>query len=427
MKKQIAVILGVLLAVMTVFPGVRSLAAEAEPTSPGPSENTTAARIVDKEQEKAQTESELQNAEQSKQNLEQAKIQLEGYLGELNAKLQEISGNIGQLEQQISGKLQEIDTIKADLDKAKTEEKEQYEDMKKRIQYMYEKGSLGMYSMLLSGQSLSEVISRSEYIAKISKYDRDMLQKYQDTKNRIQENEDALVKQQKELSGMEGQLKAQEAELEKTVAATGENIKKHEAEIAAAELQIQNYEQQIAKQEAELSDLQAIQEAEAIASSSSEVAEAAAKAQEIASGLKDKMSQLGIQVPETVVPTYGEAYAATATDLVLMATIIYVEAGIEPFEGKCAVGACVMNRVRSPEFPNSILGVIYQPGQFTPVTTGRFALALAQGVPDECYRAAQMALDGYNNIGDYLYFRTPNGRVSGLQIGGHIFHDGHVF
>ncbi len=426
MKKQIAVLCASLLTVTTVFSGISLQTAAASAAAPAATESATAMEIVNKENEKEQTEANLQNAEQSKQSLEQDKIQLEGYLGELNTKLQQLSESMNQLEQQIAGKKEQISGIQSDLELAKQDENKQYQEMKKRIQFMYEKGTMSLYSALLTGKGISDMISRTEYIAKISKYDRDMLEKYQETKKNISDNESALLKEQKNLTDMEESLKTQEAELKNTVAQTEENIKKHEQDIAKAELQIQGYEEQIAKQEAELSNLEAIQEAEAIAGNSDEVRQAAQQAQEIANGLTEKMSDLGFDVQD-IQPTYGEAYAATETDLVLMATIIYVEAGVESFEGMCAVGACVMNRVRSPEFPNTILGVIYQPGQFTPVRTGRFALALAQGVPQECYRAAQMALNGYNNIGDYLYFRTPNGRVSGLQIGGHIFHDGHVF
>ncbi len=428
MKKQIAVLLAALLSVTTVIPPAAVQAANnGVAASPAPTETSTAANIVTKEQEKQQAETDLNKTEQSKETLEQSKIQLEGYLGELNTKLQELSTNINNLEQQITAKKQEIETIQKNLDLAKKDEKNQYENMKKRIQFMYEKGSRSLYTAILSGKGFSDILARTEYIAQVSKYDRDMLEKYQATKDKISDNQTALQTEQKNLTAMEDDLKKQQADLEKTVADTKENIQKHEAEIAQAELQIQGYEREIAEKEAQINDLKSIQEAEAVANNSKEVAAAAQQAREIANGLTDKLNQLGISVPQSITPTYGEAYAATATDLVLMATIIFVEAGVEPFEGKCAVGACVMNRVRSSQFPNTILGVIYDPGQFTPVTTGRFALALAQGVPDECYRAAQMALDGYNNIGDYLYFRTPNGRVSGLQIGGHIFHDGHVF
>lgn len=417
MKKQIVVLCLSLILSFAMLPQKQVVAVATT--------SSTTQSILNKEQEKAQTEAELQNAESQKETLEQQKIQLEGYLGELNTKLQELSVNIEDLEQQIGNKNQEIATTQSNLEKAKKAESKQYEDMKKRIQYMYEQGSMSLYSVLMTGKGLTDMITRTEYIARISMYDRMMLQKYQDTKKSIADNEVALLAQQNDLSTLEADLVTKQDALVQTVMATQENLLKNQTEIAAAEQQIQSYEQQLVAQQEQIDGLYAIQEAEAIAKNAQDIAEAAKKAQDIANSLGDKMDDLGIST--TIKPTYGEPYAGTASDLVLLATIIYCEAGAEPFEGKCAVGACVINRVRSSEFPDTIIGVIYDPGQFTPVTTGRFALALAQGVPDDCYKAAQMAMDGYNNIGNYLYFRTPNGRVQGLQIGGHIFHDGRVF
>ncbi len=401
-------------------------------TAFGATDSSTAEQIQKAQSEKAATEQEISNAQNTKNALETDRVQLEGYLGELDQKLLELSGSISDLESKIQEKEQKITELQADLEQAKQDMDAQYDDMKKRIQYMYEKGTQGFYSALAGADTLGDIISKTEYITSMSKYDRQMLEKYQELYERISSDETALESEQSSLTEMQASMETQKAELEQVIATTQAELNQHNDEIAAAQQQIAEYEAQLSEQEQRLANLEAIQAAEAIADSSSEVVATANKAKTIAQGLADKMSQLGLSTSAPVsttdiTVTYGEPYAATQSDLVLLATLIYVEAGAEPFEGKIAVGACVMNRVRSSEFPNTILGVIYDPGQFTPVTTGKFAEALATGVPDSCYEAAQMALDGYNNIGDYLYFRTPNGRVSGLQIGGHIFHDGHVF
>ncbi|WP_202079847.1 cell wall hydrolase [Caldalkalibacillus salinus] len=91
-------------------------------------------------------------------------------------------------------------------------------------------------------------------------------------------------------------------------------------------------------------------------------------------------------------------------ELELLARIIYVEAGYEPFKGQVAVGNVVMNRVESAYFPNSIRDVIYQPNQFTPVRNGRFHSA----VPSEtAYLAAREVFAGTEYVGDALYFYNP--------------------
>ena len=74
----------------------------------------------------------------------------------------------------------------------------------------------------------------------------------------------------------------------------------------------------------------------------------------------------------------GSKVQTQAGDLELLAALIECEAGGEPYEGKLAVGSVVLNRVASSHFPNSVVGVIYQSGQFSPVASGRFATVLAR-------------------------------------------------
>lgn len=112
--------------------------------------------------------------------------------------------------------------------------------------------------------------------------------------------------------------------------------------------------------------------------------------------------------------------AASADDRTLLASIIYCEAGSEPYEGKVAVGAVILNRVRSGRFPNTIRGVIYQKGQFGPVTTGKLERVISTGkTTQSCYDAADAALAGSNPIGSCLFFGNGN---SGQKIGSHYFH-----
>ena len=117
----------------------------------------------------------------------------------------------------------------------------------------------------------------------------------------------------------------------------------------------------------------------------------------------------------------GSSYAAGAGDLELLSTIIYCEAGNQSYEGQLAVGSVILNRVESSSFPNSISGVIYQSGQFSPVASGRFAHALAAGLGSQCLSAAQAVLNGSRNV-DCLYFRVDNGLIDGTVIGNHVFY-----
>ncbi len=110
-------------------------------------------------------------------------------------------------------------------------------------------------------------------------------------------------------------------------------------------------------------------------------------------------------------------------DRYLLANLIYCEAGGEPYEGKVAVGAVVINRVLSSVYPDTVTGVIYQRKQFSPVASGRLAAALAAGkATQSCYQAADEAMAGVTNVGNCVYFRTPIEGLTGISIGGHIFY-----
>ena len=110
-------------------------------------------------------------------------------------------------------------------------------------------------------------------------------------------------------------------------------------------------------------------------------------------------------------------------DRKLLANLIYCEAGGEPYVGQVAVGAVVINRVLSSRYPNTVVGVIYQNKQFSPVGSGRLALALANDIATpSCYKAADEAMKGVTNVGRCVYFRTPIPGLTGISIGGHIFY-----
>lgn len=124
-------------------------------------------------------------------------------------------------------------------------------------------------------------------------------------------------------------------------------------------------------------------------------------------------------------------------DLKYMAAIIFCEAGNQSYAGKVAVGCVVMNRVNSSKFPNSILRVIKQPGQFSPVRQGKFSREVknvesgkySYGARRQCMKAAQEVLEGQRDVtykGRKLSMKKYHffsGRLSRpkLRIGGHQF------
>lgn len=140
--------------------------------------------------------------------------------------------------------------------------------------------------------------------------------------------------------------------------------------------------------------------------------------------VKNEMLLTGIDAVERAKETCvdGTSEARTFEELEieeLLAALIFCEAGNQPYAGKVAVGAVVMNRVESGRFPNSIKEVIYQRGQFTPALTGKLDRVIKAGrVPSSCYDAARDALNGESTVGNALFFNTGYGS---FKLGDHYF------
>lgn len=118
-----------------------------------------------------------------------------------------------------------------------------------------------------------------------------------------------------------------------------------------------------------------------------------------------------------------EAVRASGNEVQVLGALIQLEAGNQPYEGQLAVGAVVMNRVRSGRYPNTIADVIYAPGQF-PYASTKVHEVMSRGVKQSCLQAAQEAINGASNVGSFTHFKSARSAVSGshIVIGGHVFY-----
>ena len=122
---------------------------------------------------------------------------------------------------------------------------------------------------------------------------------------------------------------------------------------------------------------------------------------------------------QKMIASEGASYIGT-TDEMLLAALIQCEAACQPYEGQVAVGAVVMNRVNSGGYPNTIAGVIYASGQFTPTRSNRVETLAVNGVKDSCLQAARAAMAGESPVGGATHFRRA-GNHDGIVIGDHVF------
>lgn len=116
----------------------------------------------------------------------------------------------------------------------------------------------------------------------------------------------------------------------------------------------------------------------------------------------------GVYVLINLLPKNVEAASdsSSTSDLQLMARAINGEARGEPYEGQVAVGAVILNRVKSSQFPNTIAGVIYEKGAFTAVSDGQINVAIKEG--STVLKAARDAMNGWDPTGGAIYYFNPS-------------------
>lgn len=372
---------------------------------------------IDKTQDEIdKTQSEIDATKDKKDKLQQAKSEMEDYLKKLNQQYSSLESQISELNKQIADKKAEIEQTKGELEEAKATEDKQYADMKARIQYMYENPRSSFIEILLESGDFASALNRADYAARISAYDRDMLESYAAHKAEIQEQEEKLEAEKEALDDMQASLTKKQSEVSSLASSTSGKISRHVNDIAAAQADLDGKSNTLANQQEVLKQL--IAEKKKI-----EAQIEAAKAAEIIGSLGDVT---GVRTTDLEYVQYG-AYSASEDEVKALATLIYCEAGNQGAEGQLAVGAVVMNRIRDSRFgQGDIMSVIRASGQFSPVTSGRFDLMLTDGadsVTESCYNAARRAIAGESNVGNRTFFRTYANypALSGLVIGAHIF------
>lgn len=220
---------------------------------------TEESNLSEAQQEKKTLENDLQKAKELIDSLKGSKEDIQSEVEKLDKQLNEISGKVKELESQLSKKRQEIANTESALNKAKEQEKKQYRNMKKRIQFMYENGQTSYVEMLLSADSFTDFLNAVEYITQISQYDRKMLKEYQNMQVTIADTQKTLETDYASLQSL--QAKVQE---EKQAVAALESAKKGELNDVADDLTdaqsvAKAYEAEIQAQNEVIAQIQAAQ------------------------------------------------------------------------------------------------------------------------------------------------------------------------
>lgn len=115
------------------------------------------------------------------------------------------------------------------------------------------------------------------------------------------------------------------------------------------------------------------------------------------------LSAIGLPSGSTSGTSGGAAGGYSSNDVSLLARVISAESRGEPYVGQVAVGAVILNRIQHPSFPNTLAGVIYQPGAFSCLNDGGINAAVA----DSAYKAARDAINGWDPCGGAIYYYNP--------------------
>lgn len=357
---------------------------------------TTQQNIDDAKEQINGLQQQKEEAQEEVDNISDKKDGIESDLGSLNGELQSITASMNELESDIEEKESEITQAQDELAEAEEHCEIQYEDMKTRIQFMYENSSASVWQTLLESSSMRDFLNRTEYISQINEYDRKKLQEFQNTKAEIAEKKAGLEEDMDELLAMQDQMEQNQNRVNSLISTAQANLAQANEELASAQQNVDELEQKLAEMIAYERRLEE------------------QKAREDAARLEEIKKQ-------EQEDTSGVVYVPADSDAYLLGAIIQCESEGEPYEGKLAVGSVVLNRVKSSYFPNTISGVIYQSGQFSPVASGRLAYRLEAGVNSECLQAAQEVLNGKITV-NCLYFRRNNGIIPGVVIGNHVFY-----
>lgn len=244
---------------------------------------STKEKISNAQAEQAAAQSQLDSIQSRIDELNSKKGQSEEYLSELNQQLDDLQNRLQELQDQYDAKQNELVQIQADLEDAKAKEEEQYEAMKLRIQYMYENSSgNGYMAMLFSSKSISELISRAEYIQKISDFDRDLMQEYEDTVNQVKEKETQVQEEQAAIVELQQQSSDQQEAIQELYAAAYQELRTYSAELDDAKSSESALVDEINSKADAINDLIRQAKEEEIAAQKKAEEEAAAAAQQAA-------------------------------------------------------------------------------------------------------------------------------------------------
>lgn len=212
--------------------------------------------ISDLKKQKAENQQKLDEVNERIETLSEESKGITEEIALLDDQMVEIIASISLLEDEIEEVEVQVETTKQEYEAAKQKEEEQYAAMKKRIQYMYEKGDASYLSLLLGASGISDVLNRAEYIEKLYAYDEKILEEYVKAKETAEAKKIQLEEEQAELETNRYELEEEQKALDELLEEKREQQEDFETKLAKAKQQAATYKANIKKQNNEIKKLE---------------------------------------------------------------------------------------------------------------------------------------------------------------------------
>lgn len=212
--------------------------------------------ISDLQKQKAENEEKLDAVNEQIEELSEESKGITEEIEELDDQMVEIIASVSLLEDEIEDVKDEIEVTQGEYEEAKKLEEEQYAAMKKRIQYMYEKGDSSYISLLLGASKISDVLNRAEYIEKLYEYDENLLNDYIEAKEAVEAKKIQLEEQQAELETNIYELEEEQKILDELIAEKKEQQEDFETKLAKAKQEAAAYKAKIKQQNSQIKKLE---------------------------------------------------------------------------------------------------------------------------------------------------------------------------
>lgn len=325
--------------------------------------------------------------EEKKKQAENEKSDLESYLTKINQKAQNLSEEAAEIQSNYIQKKQEVEEITKELALTEEASKAQYQNMRKRIKLIYEKGTSSYMEAILSSGSIAEMLNKAQYVSEVFGFDKSLLDDYNGKINKISYLKTQLENDTKELEKLHQEAQVKLAEAKASINETKEELKKYIKSIADSDAKIKELNDKIIAQ---------------------------------GNSVGTSGGHQGNQTHQQEV-IQGDGITITGEELDKIAAMVYCEAGGEGFDEMWGVASVIVNRIKSSRYPNDVESVLWQKGQFAPTWEGKYTLALAKGVPDICYEASRKAISGASNVGTSIGFKLASTGIEGIVIGKIVF------